>query len=41
MPYELWFYLHTTSYLVLLLSYGHQFADGQELTGGFGRWLSG
>jgi predicted ferric reductase len=39
LPYELWYYLHLTSYLVLLLSYGHQFADGQELTGsGFGRW---
>jgi predicted ferric reductase len=31
MPYELWHYLHMTSYLVLLLSYGHQFADGREL----------
>jgi predicted ferric reductase len=39
MPYELWYYLHVTSYLVLLLSYGHQFADGQELAkAGFGRW---
>ncbi len=39
MPYELWYLLHLTSYLVLLLSYGHQFADGQELAnGGFGRW---
>ena len=39
MPYELWYYLHTTSYLVLLLGYGHQFADGQELNkGGFGHW---
>ncbi len=39
MPYELWYYLHATSYLVLLLSYGHQFATGQELMGnGFGRW---
>ncbi|OLB76381.1 MAG: oxidoreductase [Actinobacteria bacterium 13_2_20CM_2_71_6] len=38
-PYEIWYYLHLTSYLVLLLSYGHQFADGQELTeAGFGRW---
>ena len=39
MPYELWYLLHLASYLVLLLSYGHQFADGQELmNGGFGRW---
>ena len=39
MPYEVWYYLHLTSYLVLLLGYGHQFADGQELTkGGFGHW---
>jgi predicted ferric reductase len=39
MPYELWYYLHLGSYLVLLWSYGHQFADGQELAGhGFGRW---
>jgi predicted ferric reductase len=39
MPYELWYLLHMTSYLVLLLSYGHQFADGQELSkAGFGRW---
>jgi predicted ferric reductase len=39
MPYELWYLLHLASYLVLLLSYGHQFADGQELmNGGFGYW---
>ncbi|MEN3305599.1 MAG: hypothetical protein V7603_1801 [Micromonosporaceae bacterium] len=39
LPYEVWYYLHLTGYLVLLLSYGHQFADGQELmNGGFGRW---
>jgi len=39
MPYELWYYLHATGYLILLLSYGHQFATGQELMGhGFGRW---
>jgi predicted ferric reductase len=39
MPYELWYYLHLSSYLVLLLGYGHQFADGQELSrGGFARW---
>lgn len=40
MPYELWYYLHHGSYLVLLLSYGHQFANGQELEAGtFGRWF--
>src|SRR4051794_2408767 len=31
MPYELWKLLHLSSYLVLLLAYGHQFADGQQL----------
>jgi predicted ferric reductase len=31
LPYETWYYLHLTSYLVLLLGYGHQFALGQEL----------
>jgi len=31
MPYELWYYLHMTSYLVLLLGYGHQFAGGRDL----------
>ena len=37
--YELWYYLHLTSYLVLLLGYGHQFTDGQEFSkGGFGHW---
>jgi predicted ferric reductase len=39
MPYELWYYVHLTTYLILLLSYGHQFADGEELmTAGFGRY---
>jgi predicted ferric reductase len=32
MSYELWYYLHMTSYLVLLLGYGHQFAAGRDLT---------
>jgi predicted ferric reductase len=42
MPYELWYYIHLTSYLILLLSYGHQFADGEELmTAGFGRYYWG
>jgi predicted ferric reductase len=42
MNYELWYYLHLTSYVVLLLSYGHQFADGEQLIeGAFGHiaWL--
>jgi predicted ferric reductase len=37
--YEVWYFLHLTSYAVLLLSYGHAFANGQELTGGPGRWI--
>ncbi len=43
MPYELWYYVHLTSYLVLLLGYGHQFAAGADLVrDGFGRryWFS-
>jgi predicted ferric reductase len=43
MPYELWYFLHLTSYAVLLLSYGHLFASGRELAEpGFGRayWLA-
>jgi predicted ferric reductase len=41
LPYELWYYLHLASYAVLLFSYGHQFANGQELMPGAGRtfWL--
>jgi predicted ferric reductase len=40
MPYELWYYLHLTSYLVLLLSYGHQFAAGRDLrNAGIGQTL--
>jgi predicted ferric reductase len=31
MPYEVWYYLHLTSYAVLLLGYGHQFATGRDL----------
>jgi predicted ferric reductase len=31
LPYELWKLLHGSSYLVLLLGYGHQFANGQQL----------
>ncbi len=37
--YEVWYRLHLTSYAVLLLSYGHQFATGRELsTSALGRW---
>jgi len=32
MPYEVWYRLHLTSYGVLLLSYGHQFAAGRDLS---------
>ena len=31
LPYELWKFLHLSAYLVLLLGYGHQFANGQQL----------
>ncbi|MFF4361627.1 ferric reductase-like transmembrane domain-containing protein [Streptomyces sp. NPDC001604] len=31
MPYELWHALHLTTYLVLLLGYGHQFTLGSDL----------
>ena len=31
MPYELWKFLHLASYAVLLLGFGHQFANGQQL----------
>lgn len=37
-PYELWHYLHLTSYLVLLLGYGHQFAIGADLQAGVAKW---
>ncbi|MEO3743529.1 ferredoxin reductase family protein [Plantactinospora sp. B5E13] len=40
MNYELWYYLHLSTYLVLLFSYGHQFATGQEFVKpGFGRYF--
>ncbi|HEX9999156.1 MAG TPA: ferric reductase-like transmembrane domain-containing protein, partial [Actinoplanes sp.] len=35
LPYELWFAIHLTSYLVLLLGYGHQVATGADLSGRF------
>ncbi|OWV06038.1 oxidoreductase [Micromonospora wenchangensis] len=31
MPYELWYHLHLTSYLALLLGFGHQFSNGAQL----------
>jgi predicted ferric reductase len=31
LSYERWYRLHLAAYLVLLLGYGHQFADGREL----------
>lgn len=39
LPYELWYYLHLGSYLVLLLSYGHQFLGPDLMANGFGRWF--
>jgi len=32
LPYEVWYFLHLVSYVVLLLGYGHQFATGRELS---------
>ncbi|MFF5231486.1 ferric reductase-like transmembrane domain-containing protein [Dactylosporangium sp. NPDC000521] len=41
MSYEVWHLLHLTSYLVLMLSVGHQFAVGQEMSApGFSRMFS-
>src|SRR5258708_2451088 len=41
MPYEVWHLLHLSSYAVLVLSVGHQFAVGQELSvPGFARYFS-
>ncbi|WFE41627.1 ferredoxin reductase family protein [Micromonospora sp. WMMD998] len=31
LPYELWYVLHLTSYLALLLGYAHQFSNGAQL----------
>jgi predicted ferric reductase len=40
LPYEVWYRLHLSAYLILLLGYGHQFATGQELARGRpGRYL--
>jgi predicted ferric reductase len=38
MPYELWYFLHLSSYAVLVLSYGHQFAVGRDLAAGTPAW---
>jgi predicted ferric reductase len=35
LPYELWHLIHLTSYLILLLGYGHQVATGADLSGKF------
>ncbi len=35
LPYELWHLLHLGGYLVLLLGYSHQVANGADLTGRF------
>ena len=35
LPYELWHLLHLGGYLVLLLGYGHQVANGANLSGPF------
>jgi predicted ferric reductase len=43
LSYEAWYYTHLTTYGVLLLGYGHQFADGRDLSQpGLARtlWLS-
>nr|BFE63114.1 ferredoxin reductase family protein [Dactylosporangium thailandense] len=31
LPYELWYFLHLSAYLALLLGFAHQFSNGQEL----------
>jgi predicted ferric reductase len=31
MPYELWYYIHTATYVVIVLAYLHEFLDGREL----------
>ncbi|MBO0869789.1 MAG: ferredoxin reductase family protein, partial [Micromonosporaceae bacterium] len=36
LPYEVWYYLHVCTYLILILGYGHQFANGEELHAGVG-----
>ncbi|GAA2346339.1 ferredoxin reductase family protein [Dactylosporangium salmoneum] len=31
LPYEMWYFLHLTAYVTLLLGFAHQFSNGQEL----------
>ena len=38
MSYETWYYVHLSSYLIVVLAYAHQFSAGQELTSGPGYW---
>jgi predicted ferric reductase len=38
-PYEAWYFLHLSTYLVLLLTYAHQFSNGTELYQGLGRYV--
>jgi predicted ferric reductase len=41
LPYEIWYFLHLGAYVALVLAYGHQFSNGQELYRGIGRriWI--
>ncbi|HEX6871633.1 MAG TPA: ferric reductase-like transmembrane domain-containing protein [Micromonosporaceae bacterium] len=40
LPYEVWYWLHLTAYLIAFLGYEHQFLYGQEVAiPGFGRWF--
>jgi len=39
LPYELWKFLHLLTYVVLMLGFGHQFANGQELHSPPGRYV--
>ncbi|MFE4830760.1 ferric reductase-like transmembrane domain-containing protein [Streptomyces sp. NPDC056672] len=36
-PYELWYFLHLTTYLALFLTFGHQLALGASFSGTFAR----
>ena len=43
LPYELWYFLHLSAYIALLLGFSHQFTNGHELfRPGLGRttWIS-
>jgi predicted ferric reductase len=40
MSYEKWYYLHATSYAIVILGYAHQFSAGRELMSpGIGQWF--